>query len=451
LILDSVSIFLQCKAKLNNKIQLHMSDNLDNNFSIMNTTSGGAGDSQLLNDLMSPETASGDPDDIQPIVNEVDPPENKTGDSNPPKGKDIIRPKSVDGKTDEEKETGESLIADFLSDSDDDDDDEGDTKVITKPKEKSKKETIDDEGDDADGADGDDKTSQFSALANDLFNLGVFNKDDDDEEVSINTPEEFLERFNAEKKKGANELVQNFIGQFGEDYQQAFESIFVKGANPKEYFSTYNQIVNFAEMDLSNEQNQISVMRQALDDQGFEQEDINTEIERLQNYGDLDSVAARHHKVLVKKETKKLQEIEEKGEQAQQQKAEIKKQYVTNVQNILSEKLKQKEFDGIPINSNLANELQDYLLVDKWKTPSGENLTDFDRAILDLKRPENHEMKVKMGLLLKILEKDPTLSTIQRTGVTKKSNQLFGEVARQVTKSKTVTSGNKSKPTSWFL
>jgi hypothetical protein len=60
-------------------------------------------------------------------------------------------------------------------------------------------------------------------------------------------------------------------------------------------------------------------------------------------------------------------------------------------------------------------------------------------------------MKVKMGLLLKILEKDPTLSTIQRTGVTKKSNQLFGEVARQVTKSKTVTSGNKSKPTSWFL
>lgn len=125
------------------------------------------------------------------------------------------------------------------------------------------------------------------------------------------------------------------------------------------------------------------------------------------------------------------------------------------MQTILSDKVKEKEFDGIPINSNLANELQDFLLVDKWKTPSGETLTDFDRSILDLKRPENHELKVKVGLLLKMLEKDPTLSSIQRAGVTKKSNQLFGEVARQVTKSRTVaskkTTSNTKKPNSWFL
>ena len=68
-----------------------------------------------------------------------------------------------------------------------------------------------------------------------------------------------------------------------------------------------------------------------------------------------------------------------------------------------------------------------------------------------MKRPENHELKVKVGLLMKILEKDPTLSTIQRTGVTKKSNQLFGEVARQVTKSKTNIQNKKTKPNSWFL
>jgi hypothetical protein len=206
-------------------------------------------------------------------------------------------------------------------------------------------------------------------------------------------------------------------------------------------------------MDLSQEKNQLAVMKQALADQGFEPEDIITEIERLQNYGDLETVAVRHHKVLVKKEDKKLQQLSQEAEQIQQQKTAIKNQYINNVQNILTDKLKQKEFDGIPINPNLANELQDFLLVDKWKTPAGENLTDFDRAILDLKRPENHEMKVKVGLLMKILEKDPTLSTIQRTGLTKKSNQLFGEVARQVTKSKTSSTSlsTKTKPNSWFL
>ena len=113
--------------------------------------------------------------------------------------------------------------------------------------------------------------------------------------------------------------------------------------------------------------------------------------------------------------------------------------------------MKEKEFDGIPINPKLAGELQDFLLVDKWKTPSGETLTDFDRAILDLKRPENHAQKVKIGLLLKMLEKDPTLSTIQKTGITKKSNELFGEVARQVTKAKSAGATGNANTNKWFL
>jgi len=421
-----------------------MSDNLDN-FGIQNTMETGAGDSQLLNDLLAPETASGNPEDVEPIVNEVETPKQEANDG-PKKGKDIIPPKSVDGKTDEEKQTGESLIADFLSDVEEEEEVEEKKEPVKETETEAEQET--DDSEDEDPKEG----TQFSALAGDLFDLGIFTKNSEDEEISINTAEEFLDRFTAEKKKGASELVQNFIGQFGEDYQNAFESIFVKGADPKEYFGTYNQIVSFSEMDLSKEKNQKSIMKQALADQGFEPEDIGKEIERLENYGDLESVATRHHKVLVKKEAIKLQKLDKEAQDVQEQKTAIRNQYVQNVQTILTDKLKEKEFDGIPINNNLANELQDFLLVDKWKTPAGENLTDFDRAILDLKRPENHEMKVKVGLLLKVLEKDPTLSTIQRTGITKKSNELFGQVARQVTKAKTIKSqGKKTKPNSWFI
>jgi len=421
-----------------------MSDNLDN-FGIQNTMETGAGDSQLLNDLLAPETASGNPEDVEPIVNEVETPKQEANDG-PKKGKDIIPPKSVDGKTDEEKQTGESLIADFLSDVEEEEVEEKKEPEATETEAEAEEETDDVENEDPK------EGTQFSALAGDLFDLGVFTKNSEDEEISINTAEEFLDRFTAEKKKGASELVQNFIGQFGEDYQNAFESIFVKGTDPKEYFGTYNQIVSFSEMDLSKENNQKSIMKQALTDQGFEPEDIGKEIERLENYGDLESVATRHHKVLVKKEAVKLQKLDKEAQDVQEQKVAIRNQYVQNVQTILTDKLKEKEFDGIPINNNLANELQDFLLVDKWKTPAGENLTDFDRAILDLKRPENHEMKVKVGLLLKVLEKDPTLSTIQRTGITKKSNELFGQVARQVTKAKTIKSqGKKTKPNSWFI
>ena len=347
-----------------------MSDNIQaqGNFGIQDTMDvGGAGDTQLLNDLLAPETAQADPEAVEPIVKEV---EDTVPEKTAPRGKDIIPPKSVDGKTEEEKQTGESLIADFLSDSPDtEEENEEETPVVEPEPEPDVLDKVEDnESDESDVT-----APNFSALANDLFQLGVFNKEED-EEVSIESPEDFLARFESEKKKGAQDLVQQFIGQFGEDYQQAFESIFVKGVNPKEYFGTYNNIVNFSEMDLSKENNQKQVMKQALSDQGFETEDIDKEIERLQNYGDLESVSTRHHKVLVKKEAKKLQQLEAQSQQELQTKNAIKQEYVTNVQTILSDKVKEKEFDGIPINSNLANELQDFLLVDKWKTPSGDTL-----------------------------------------------------------------------------
>ena len=420
-----------------------MADNLDN-FSIQGTMEMGMGNQELLNDLFSPETSTSNPEDVTPIIKDADGPEAPEVPA-VKKGKDIVPPKSVDGKTDEEKLDGQSMIADFLSDDEDNTEDDND---IPAPAAKAKA-PVDAAADDAE--DDAPEGTQFTALANDLYKLGVFTNDDEEDLPPVSTAEEFLERFESEKKKGASEMVQNFISQFGEDYQEAFDAIFVKGVNPKDYFGTYNEVIGFTEMDLNNEDNQVRIMKRALADQGFEPEDVDTEIERLQNYGDLESVATKHHKVLVKKEAAKLQQLEQKSEAELRQKAQIRNQYIDNVQTILQEKVKSKEFDGIPINPKLASELQDFLLVDKWKTPTGETLTDFDRAILDMKRPENHATKLKLGLLMKMLEKDPTLSTIQRTGVTKKSNELFGEVARQVTKTKPLGSSSGANSKSWFL
>lgn len=415
-----------------------MAENLDNdksfgNFSIENTMEMGMGNSELLNDLMSPETSTSSPDDIQDITEEPAP--TKTKKTAKSIG-ETINEANVEKK--DEAENDKKSLTDFLLDVDEEEEEE------VKPSTVVESSSSTDESEEK-------EISRFSALSNDLYKLGVFSKDDDEEALPINTPEEFLERFQEEKRKGAIDVVNTFISQFGEDYQQAFEAIYVKGVNPKEYFGAYNSITSFAELDLSNESNQIHVLKQALNDQGFEPEDVETEIERLKNYGDLETVAAKHHKVLIKKEAIKLQQIEQQSQQLLQQKQAIKSEYANNVNHILQEKLKTKEFDGIPINPKLINELQDFLITDKYKTSSGEQITEFDRTILELKRPENHEKKVKLGLLLKILEKDPTLSTIQKSGISKKSDILFSEVARQVTKEGTKSSSGSNKSNSWFL
>lgn len=401
------------------------------NFSIENTMDMGLGSTELLNDLMAPETAASSPEDVTEIKNEPA----------PAPAKKAAKAETEAEPEPEKKEDASKSIQDFLLGGDDEEEEDDET-----PAPASKK-TVSDDSEEEEEEEG---STQFSALSNDLFKLGVFTKDDEDEDVAISTPEEFLERFNLEKKKGAIDIVQNFIGQFGEDYQQAFDAIFVKGVDPKEYFGTYNQIQSFSEMDLSQESNQVSVIKQALADQGFEPEDIDTEVERLKNYGDLETVATKHHKVLVKKEAAKLQQMEEQQQRELQKQQAFKQQYVQNVQAVLQDKLKAKEFDGIPLNPKLANELQDFLLVDRYQTSSGEKLTEFDRQILELKRPENHALKVKLGLLMKILETDPSLSTIQKRGISKKSDDLFSEVARQSSKSSVKSGKSSSKPTSWF-
>ena len=421
-----------------------MAENLDmpqlGNFSIQDTMDMGMGSQELLNDLLSPESATSNPDDIQDIKDEPAPTPPKKTTSKQPAIPDPAEP------ADDKKDEPVKGIQDFLYGEDDEDSEEEDEASAAPVKKAAQPADNQEDSDEEEET----PTSQFTALSNDLFKLGVFSKDEDEEEdIAIDTPEAFLERFQAEKKKGAIEIVDNFIGQFGEDYQKAFDAIFVKGVDPKDYFGTFNQIQSFAEMDLTQEINQISVLKQALSDQGFEKEDIDTEVERIKNYGDLESVATKHHKVLIKKEAAKLQQIEQQRETQLQQQQAIKQQYYQNVNSVLQEKIKAKEFDGIPINPKLAGELQDFLVTDKYKTNSGETLTDFDRTILELKRPENHATKVKLALIMKIMEKDPTLSTIQKTGITKKSNELFGEVARQAQKS-SVKSKPSTKSTSWF-
>lgn len=389
-------------------------ENLESmNFGIENTTE--MGDTQLLDTLFSSESVSENPDDI--VKADEKPTEQK------------IEKKPKEEKPKEEKPSSESLISSFLEDNE-----EEEEEVVTnkKPVEEKPKDEVEEE------------FNQYAALSTDLTKLGVFSEEE--EEEPITTPEQFLEKFRKENMKQANTILDNFIGRLGEDYQKAFDAIFYKGVNPKEYFGTYNTIVNFAELDLSKEENQERVVRQSLADQEWEQEDIDSEIDRLKNYQDLENVAKKHQRTLVKKEAQKLEQLEKQSQSKLQQREAQRQEYVSNVQNILQEKLKTKDFDGIPINPNTVNELQDFLLVDKWQTPSGEKLTDFDKEVLELKKPENHTMKVKVALLLQLLKKDPTLSTIQKTGISKKSDALFNNLARQTSKAQKPT----SQPNRWF-
>ena len=104
----------------------------------------------------------------------------------------------------------------------------------------------------------------------------------------------------------------------------------------------------------------------------------------------------------------------------------------------MSDKLKEKEFDGIPLTDQIAREGFNFLTQEKYKLPTGETLTEFDKFILELKRPENHTLKVKLALLaMKKLD----LSNIK----IKERNDQVSKSFDWATKNRTVTSG-KTQP-----
>lgn len=318
-----------------------------------------------------------------------------------------------------------------------DDEDEEDDKPSSR---KGKSDDDDDEESDND----------FESLAKDLYKVGIFTPDDEDEQEIPSTPEEFIERFNYEKQKSAEQLVYQFASRHGEEYRDAFNAIFVNGADPKEYLSQFAQVERFKEMDLNDEDNQERVVEAALRNQGWEDDDIKDEIKKLKLNADLESTAQRHHKALVKSEEAELVKIEQESRARLERKRMIEQQYSENIRTVLTEKLKTQDFDGIPVNRDSANKAVDFLETKKWKLPSGELITDFDRVIMDLQHPQNHAAKVKLALLLmkgyepgKPLNLD--LGPVAKKAVSKENNELFNFVKSKKIKGSTTPTESKKK------
>lgn len=287
----------------------------------------------------------------------------------------------------------------------------------------------------------------FNSISKQLFELGIFTFDDSDDEVEITNGEDLRDRFEYEKKKGVTQVLENFLARKGQEYKDMFDAVFINGVSPREYLQAYADVEDFRNANLESEHVQKKVIAEAMRLQGFDEEDIEDEVAKAEQYGDLEDKAKKYHKMLVKKQEEKLKDIETKEQAKTQEEVRKDAYYRESLTKILTKKIQEKEFDSIPVTQEMAQSTMDFLYTKKWKTPAGKLITDFDKEILELDQPENYEYKVKVGLLLNLLKKDPELKSLQRKAITKESNNVFSELAEKTIKKQNTT---PKKPTSWF-
>lgn len=335
-------------------------------------------------------------------------------------------------------------------DEDENEEDEPVKKIIEKEKKKKDEEESTEDAPEENETDEDNDSSVYSVLTRELVDLGIFSLNEGEQLIDIQSAEDFRDRFEVEQKKKAANTIDQFLSQFGDDYSEAFEAIFVNGVPPREYLSQVAEIEDVTTLDLADEINQRAVLKKHYKSLGWDDAKIENKIQKIDDYGDLESEAKDVHEILIKQEQKKLQKLEQDQITQRERKKQEKNQYDNSILNIVKSKLETKEFDSIPVDKNFAQTTLNFLTQEKYKTSSGEMLTEFDNFILSLRKPENWEKKVKLGMLINWMEKDPTFSKLQKNLISKESNTLFKDVVKHATKSKSQTSSKKSNITSFI-
>lgn len=346
--------------------------------------------------------------------------------------------KLKEGKTKEEElnDSRDSLNSWLNKDDNDSDDDNPD---LNKDKSLDNKDKNKDPKKDQDS---DQEDNTFDILAKDLLRLGVFTNDEGEEDLTIKSPEEFLERFKQEKEKQATEMIDNFLARYGEEYRNMFESVFIKGVDPKDYIASYNKLENFKDLDITKPDIQEKVFFQFYRDQGLSEERIAKRFDKVKDLGDLTDEVKDMHEILIQKEEKNLLKLESDKQEQLKQKQLREQAYQQNVGKILQNKVKIGDVNGYPITQKEAQETFDYLTQKPYKLPNGELITEMHKDYLELDKPENHETKVLIGLILK---NKGDLSKVAKKAVSKTSTALFSDLTN---KKRTQRDSEKKDPVS---
>lgn len=410
---------------------IDFSDGLGESFGVEDTTVIGKNqlDSFLFNE---PTTQVEDTNSIQRVE---DQPPTEPQSTQKSQDKSKIKSQLTEEESQEEVEKANSSLKDWLSSSKDKEDVNEDTSKVEDKSQTSEEVPTEQ-----------DNENQYVTLSKDLYKLGVFTTDEGEEQIIANTPEEFLERFQQEKQRGATEMVSNFLERFGENYKEMFDAVFVKGVDPKDYLASYTRIESVKGLDLNTESNQEKVFTQYYRSQGLSEERIQKRLEKAKDYGDLADEAVELHELLIQKEEKELARIEADKQQELAMKQQRELSYQQNVNKILQNKMTGGDFDGIPVNKKEAQDTFYYMTHKPYKLPNGELITEMQKDWLELDRPENHELKVKMALLMK---NKMDLSKVQKKAVSSKSDSLFTTITNKKTAS-TRKEGTVTAPKSFF-
>lgn len=289
--------------------------------------------------------------------------------------------------------------------------------------------------------------SEYNEIAKSLVQIGSIVLGEGEELPNFETSEQLEDFIKESDKARANNIIGDFLSSRGEDAVAAFNAIFVKGVDPKDYFKHEVKLIDYANMSLETEESQLLVVnnyyRTFFPD--MDDDDIDVVVDKYKSKGELAEKSIAFKNKLMAKELSAQEALVKQAELKEQREVESQVAYQNKVMTVAKQALKDKYLGDIAVTESVANKVISSLSEKKYML-NGKRASSFELFLEELKKPENVEMAMQIELLR---QKDFKLDSVKRKGVTEQAKGAFDTLRRaqkrEVRSTNQVAVQNKNK------
>jgi hypothetical protein len=174
-------------------------------------------------------------------------------------------------------------------------------------------------------------------------------------------------------------------------------------------------------MDLEDEANQSTIVRQFLIEDGYD-EDVEEQIEFLKEKGKLASIAAKKYKIWSEEQKEEKASVLAQQEEEKKKIKEDRKIFKSSLHDTLKDKT---DLSGITLTDKDKSDLPNYISDMNIKLKGGGYASKMQMALHSAMQDKD-----KLVLLAKLLKSDFDFSDIEKAAITKKSKAVKDDVRR---------------------
>lgn len=279
----------------------------------------------------------------------------------------------------------------------------------------------------------------FAIFAKGLAKVGrlVLDEDEDPEQIQWDE-EKFIEKFDETVDNSAwsrlEELATEAMGQEG---LRVIEDLFINKVPVHQYLASFQQQQSLEELDMSNERNQVELVRYYLRSVvGEDENEIADQIEYMRSNETLEKKAVNFQRKLAANEEQMRSRMAAEAQARQQQMEQFEQQRIQTYSEIAETAVKAGELNGLPFSNKDYERVLNSALSKEYVLPNGQKITPFEYKLATLRKDD----PAKYLQIVKLVEDDVNLAPIMKKGVTEKTNEIFKGL-----QSKTKTSSKPRK------